>query len=49
MSMKRGIKAATVLAAVVCALAPIDASLIERWYSTGVYPRIQHLVTPSRI
>jgi hypothetical protein len=28
------------------ALAPTQPSLIERWFSAGIYPRIQHLVTP---
>ena len=30
----------------VCAVAPVSPSFIERWYSTGVYPRIQHVLTP---
>jgi hypothetical protein len=30
----------------VCAFAPVSPSFIERWYATGVYPRIQHVVTP---
>jgi hypothetical protein len=46
MSMTKWIKAGTVLAAVVCALIPLNPSLVERWYSTGLYPRIQHLLTP---
>ena len=29
-----------------CALAPVSPVLIERWFSTGVYPRIQHVLTP---
>ena len=32
--------------AVVAALAPIDPRLVERWYSTGVYPVIQGALTP---
>ena len=47
MSMRTWIKAGTVLVALVCALAPLSPSLVERWYSTGVYPRVQHLVTPA--
>ena len=46
MSVGRWIKAGTIVAAVVCALAPLSPSLVERWYSTGVYPRVQHVVTP---
>jgi hypothetical protein len=46
MSMRRWIKAGIVVAAVVCALAPLSGSFVERWYSTGLYPRIQHVVTP---
>ena len=40
------VKVATVLAAAACALLPVSASFIERWYSTGLFPRIQRLVTP---
>ena len=46
MSVGIWIKAATVAAAAVCALAPLSPTLVERWYSTGVYPRVQHVVTP---
>lgn len=28
------------------AVAPLDARLVERWYSAGVYPAFQRLVTP---
>jgi hypothetical protein len=44
--MKRWIKGGMVAAATVCALAPISPSLVERWYSTAIYPRIQQLLTP---
>lgn len=40
------IKVGTVIAALVCAFAPVSPSFVERWYSTGVYPRIQHVLTP---
>ena len=40
------IKVGTVVAALVCAFAPVSPSFIERWYSTGVYPRIQQVLTP---
>jgi len=32
--------------AIGAALAPLDARLVERWYSAGLYPAIQRLVTP---
>jgi hypothetical protein len=44
---KPGIKVGAVVAAVACALAPLSPSVVERWYSTGVYPHIQRLVTPA--
>jgi len=44
--MKTWVKAGTVLAAVVCALVPFSSLAIERWYSTAIYPRIQHVLTP---
>jgi hypothetical protein len=44
--MGKALKAGTMLAAVVCALVPVSPSLVEHWYSTGVYPRIQHVMTP---
>src|SRR5688572_7206012 len=37
---------AIVVLAVLAAVAPIDAGLVERWYSTGVYPAIQQVLTP---
>ena len=46
MTMHWSIKAGTVVVALVCALAPFSPTIVERWYSVGVYPRIQHLVTP---
>lgn len=39
------IKAGTVVAALLCAFVPVSPSFIERWYSTGLYPRIQHVLT----
>ena len=44
--MRKWIKVGTVLAAGVCALVPVSPLFIERWYSTGFYPRIQRLLTP---
>src|SRR5688572_25139186 len=34
-----------IVLALVAGFAPVDAELIERWYSTGVYPLIQRLMT----
>ena len=39
-------KVAIIVAALICAFAPVSPSFIERWYATGVYPRIQHVLTP---
>src|SRR5215216_2608481 len=33
-------------AAIVIALLPLDPIVIERWYSTGVYARVQRVLTP---
>jgi len=33
--------------ALVLALAPTPAAAVERWFSTGLYPWIQHVVTPA--
>jgi hypothetical protein len=35
-----------IVLAVAAGLAPIDAHLVERWYSTSIYPVIQRLLTP---
>jgi len=35
-----------VVAAAAAAVLPIPPGLVERWYSTGVYPRLQHVLTP---
>jgi hypothetical protein len=40
------IKVGAIVLALTCALAPSSPAFIERWYSTGLYPRVQHLVTP---
>lgn len=32
--------------AAVAALVPLPAALVERWYSLGLYPRLQSLLTP---
>ena len=46
MWMGKWIKAGTVVAAAVCALAPLSPSVVEGWYSTTLYPRIQQVLTP---
>jgi Protein of unknown function (DUF3810) len=47
MEWMRGIVGAVVVAlAVLAGLAPIDPHLVERWYSTSVYPVIQRALTP---
>ena len=38
-------KVAIVIAAFLCAFVPVSPSFIERWYATGVYPRIQNVMT----
>ena len=35
-----------VAVAVIGAIAPLPPQFVERWFSTGIYPRIQHVVTP---
>ena len=40
------LQAACIALALGAALAPIPPEIVERWFSTGVYPRIQHLLTP---
>lgn len=37
---------AAVVLAIAAALVPLPPPLVERWYSTGLYPRIQAVVTP---
>lgn len=39
-------RAAVVLAALAAALLPIPAAAVERWYSSGLYPALQRVVTP---
>jgi hypothetical protein len=35
-----------VASAALCAVAPLPPRLVEAWFSTGIYPAIQHAVTP---
>jgi hypothetical protein len=44
--VKNALQLGVVAVAVAAAVAPIRPSLVERWYSVGVYPRIQQFVTP---
>ena len=43
---RRVIEAVLVLTAVVCAVVPLPPALVERLYSTSIYPSIQRVVTP---
>jgi hypothetical protein len=40
------LQAIVVVLAVFAALAPVSPDVVERWFSTGLYPSIQHLLTP---
>jgi hypothetical protein len=44
--VKNVIKSAVIVAAIACLLLPLSPSFIERWYSTGLYPFVQRLLTP---
>src|SRR6478609_2802199 len=46
MSRRRAIETAVVLLAAFAAIAPIPEVVVERWFSTGFYPRLQHVLTP---
>jgi hypothetical protein len=46
MRLKWGLKAGVVAAAAVAALAPVPHPIVERWFSGGLYPRVQQLLTP---
>lgn len=35
-----------VAVAVACGIAPLPPEIVERWFSTGIYPHIQHIITP---
>jgi hypothetical protein len=39
-------RASLVAAAATAALLPLPAGIVERWYSLGLYPRVQAVVTP---
>src|SRR5918992_498632 len=38
---------AFVVAAISAAVVPLPADLVERWYSLGMYPRLQRIITPA--
>lgn len=40
-------RALLVLLAAAAALVPMSPAAVERWYSMGVYPRLQSLITPA--
>jgi Protein of unknown function (DUF3810) len=40
------VRLAAVVAAGIAAAVPIPSALVEAWFSTGIYPRIQRVVTP---
>src|SRR3982751_1672837 len=44
--LRRASETALVLLALGAALVPVPPAIVERWFSTGVYPRIQQIVTP---
>jgi hypothetical protein len=46
MSRRRAIETAFVLFAFGAALVPLPATFVERWFSTGIYPRVQRVLTP---
>ena len=46
LTVKVVLQAAVLALAMVAALAPVSPATIERWFSTGLYPVIQHRLTP---
>lgn len=46
MSRRRAIESALVVIALIFAIVPVPEPLVERWFSIGVYPRLQHVMTP---
>jgi hypothetical protein len=41
------LRIALIAAATTAAVLPLDPVIVERWYSTGLYPHIQRLLTPA--
>jgi hypothetical protein len=46
LTVKAALQAAVLALAMLAALAPVSPCTIERWFSTGLYPVIQHRLTP---
>ncbi len=46
MSRRRAIETGVVLLALGAALLPLSPTLVDRWFSTGFYPRLQRVLTP---
>ena len=46
MTVKAALQTAVLALAMLAALAPVSPGTIERWFSTGLYPVIQHRLTP---
>lgn len=46
MSRRGLLEAGVTILAVVAAFAQVPRALVERWYSTGLYPFVQHVLTP---
>ncbi len=46
MQRRRAIESGVVVLALVAALIPIPSAFVERWFSAGLYPRLQRIVTP---
>ena len=46
MPRRRALESLVVVLAVVSALIPIPSSIVERWFSAGLYPQLQRIVTP---
>jgi len=47
MRARLALQAVLVLAAAVLAFVDVPASVVERWFSTGMYPLIQRVITPA--
>jgi hypothetical protein len=45
MTLQR-LKISVIAAALAGAVVPLSASLVERWYATGLYPQLQRVLTP---
>src|SRR6187402_1067702 len=47
MSRRRIIETSVVTVAILAGLLPTSSVLVERWFSSGIYPQIQRLLTPA--